>query len=137
AAAALDRVLALTPDDTLALRERAAIDLSRGHPGDALRRLDRAITADPFDPELRYQRSRVQAALGRTDETAADLRRSERLRREHAEMAAIAAQLVDRPADNALRCRAARWMIDHGRAEEAAQWARLIVRDQPEHSEAN
>src|SRR5262249_8659830 len=68
AIAALDRTLALVPDDTLALKERAVIDLSRGHPVDALPRLDRAIVADPFDPELRYQRSLALGRLGRADE---------------------------------------------------------------------
>jgi tetratricopeptide (TPR) repeat protein len=137
AAAALDRALGLAPDETLALKERAAVDLQQGHPDRALRRLDRAVTADPFDPELRYQRSLALAFLGRRAEADAERRRSEQLRREHTEMSLLTEQLVDHPADNTLRCRAARWMIDHGRADEAAQWARLVVRDQPDHPEAN
>ena len=75
AVAALDRALVLAPDDTLALRERAAIDLHAGHADDALRRLDRAIKADPFDPELRYQRSLALGRLGRRDEAVAERRR--------------------------------------------------------------
>jgi tetratricopeptide (TPR) repeat protein len=137
AAGALDRALALAPDDTLALKERAAIDLLQGHPDVALRRLDRAINADPFDPELHYQRSRVLSRLGRRDEAAADLRRSEQLRREHVEMARISTALTEQPTDNTLHCRAARWMLAHGRSEEGAQWARLVLRDQPDHPEAN
>jgi tetratricopeptide (TPR) repeat protein len=137
AATALDRALVLAPGDTLALKERAAIDLIRGHPADALLRLDRAIAADPYDPELRYQRSRVLSRLGRRDEAAAELRRSERLRREHAEMSDMATRLVETPGDNALRCRLARWMLDHGRSDEGAQWARMVLRDQPDHHEAN
>jgi predicted Zn-dependent protease len=137
AAAEMDRVLALTPDDTLALKERSAIDLLQNHPDDALRRLDHAIAIDPFDPELRYQRSRVMSRLGRRDEAMADLHRSDKLRREHAEMARISAELREHPGDNALRCRAARWMFDHGRSEEGAQWARMVVRDLPDHPEAN
>jgi tetratricopeptide (TPR) repeat protein len=137
AAAALDRALVLAPDDTLALKERAAVDLQQGHPDQALQRLNRAVTADPFDPELRYQRSLVLARVGHRQEADAERRRSEQLRREHTEMAQISGQLADRPADNALRYRAARWMIDHGRADEAAQWARLVLRDQPDHPEAN
>src|SRR5262249_12516192 len=99
AAAALDRALALAPDDTLALKERAAIDVARRRPGDALVRLDRAITLDPFDPEQRYQRSLVLAALGRRDEAVAEARRSQQLRRQHEEMAAISAQLTHQPTD--------------------------------------
>jgi Flp pilus assembly protein TadD len=137
AALALDRALALAPDDTLALKERAHLDLTTGHPDDALRRLDRAVAADPFDPELRHLRSLALARLERRDEAAAERLRSERLRREHAEMAEMADRLIDRPTDNALRCRAARWMIDHGRAEEGVQWARMVLRDQPDHPEAN
>ena len=137
ASEALDRALALAPDDTLALKERAALDLHDGHPDDALRRLDRAIKADPFDPELRYQRSLALGRLGRRDEAAADRRRFEQLRREHQDMAEIAAELIRSPSDDALRCRAARWMIEHGRDEEAAQWARLVLRNRPGHPEAN
>ena len=137
AGAALDRALALAPDDTMALKERAAIDLHQGHPDDALRRLDRAIKADAFDPELRYQRSLVLGRLDRRDEALAERRRSEELRREHGEMAEIADQLIHNPDNNALRCLAARWMIDHGRGDEAAEWARLVLRDRPDHPEAN
>jgi tetratricopeptide (TPR) repeat protein len=137
AVTALDRALALKPDDTLALRERGSIDLRQGHPTDALRRLDRAVAADPFDPELRYHRSLALARLGRLDQAAADTRRSEQLRREHDEMAEISSQLIDHPAHDGLRCRAARWMLDHGRADEAAQWARLVLRDHPDHPQAN
>jgi predicted Zn-dependent protease len=137
AALALDRAIALAPDDTLALKERAHLDLTTGHPDDALRRLDRAVAADPFDPELRHLRSLVLGRLGRRDQAAADRLRSEQLRREHDEMTKIADKLIDRPTDNALRCRAARWMVDHGRAEEGIQWARMVLRDQPDHPEAN
>jgi tetratricopeptide (TPR) repeat protein len=137
AVSALDRVLALTPDDPLALKERAAIDVLQGHPDAALRRLDRAIAADPFDPELRYQRSRVLSQLGRRDLAEADLRHSEQLRLEHAEMTRISAELIAHPADNVLRCRAARWMLAHGRSEEGVQWARMVLRDQPDHPQAN
>jgi predicted Zn-dependent protease len=137
AIAALDRALALSPDDTLALKERAAIDLIRGHPDQGLLRLDHAITADPFDPELRYQRSMALTQLGRRAEAATERQRSEQLRREHAEMERIADQLLEHPTDNALRYRAARWMIEHGRAEEGAQWARLVLHDQPDSPEAN
>jgi predicted Zn-dependent protease len=137
AATALERVLALTPDDTLALKERAVIDVMQGHPDAALPLLDRAIANDPFDPELRYQRSSVLSQLQRRDEAAAELRRCEQLRLEHAEMARISAELVQHPTDNVLRCRAARWMLGHGRSQEGIQWAQMVLRDQPDHPEAN
>jgi predicted Zn-dependent protease len=129
-------VLALTPDDTLALKERASIDLGRGHPEEGLRRLERAIATDPFDPELHHQRSLALTQLGRRDEAAAERRRSEQLLNEHAEMGRTTTALIDRPGDNVLRGRAARWMFEHGRAEEGAQWARMVLRDQPENADA-
>jgi tetratricopeptide (TPR) repeat protein len=137
AALALDRALALAPDDTLALKERAHLDLIGGHPDDALRRLDRAVAADRFDPELHYLRSLVLGRLGRREEAASDRLLSERLRREHAEMAEMADRLIERPTDDSLRCRAARWMIEHGRAQEGIQWARMVLRDRPDHPDAN
>src|SRR5262249_55173866 len=137
AIAALDRALALAPDDTVALKERAAIDLIRGHPEQGLHRLDRATTADPFDPELRYQRSLALIQLGRRDEAVAERVRSTKLRLEHAEMERLSDQLRDNPTDNALRYRAARWMFEHGRAEEGAEGARLVLHHQPDHPQAH
>jgi hypothetical protein len=52
-------------------------------------------------------------------------------------MERLSDQLRDNPTDNALRYRAARWMFEHGRTEEGAQWARLVLHDQPDHPEAN
>src|SRR5262249_3537666 len=66
-----------------------------------------------------------------------DRLRSEQLRREHSELAELAERLIRRPDDDDLRCRAARWMLDHGRAEEGVRWARLVLRDHPDHPEAN
>jgi tetratricopeptide (TPR) repeat protein len=137
AAACFDRALALDPENTLALKERAAIDLSQGGAADALRRLDRAVAADPFDPELRYQRSLALAQLGRRDEAAADQGRSVQLRREHARMSQIQVGLVADPRDIPLRVEAARWMVEHGRAEEGIVWARMVLRDQPDNPDAN
>jgi len=137
AVTAFDRVLATEPDNTLALRQRAAVDLRRGRLEDALHRLERAVAADPFDPELRYQRSLAFGRLGRRDEAAADLSRSQQLRREHGRMDEIRAGLAADPRNIPLRLEAARWMLEHGRAEEGVIWARMVLRDQPDQPEAN
>ena len=137
AVAALDRALVLDPGNTLALRERAGIHLRRGEVEQALDRLDQAVSADPFDPEIRYQRALVRTRLGRIEEAAADRRRSDELRREFARMGEIREALVTNPQDISLRVEAARWMFEHGRIEEGVAWARLILRDQPNHPEAS
>jgi len=137
AAAHLDRGLKLDPTNTLALKERASIDLAQGHDSDALSLLDRAVAADPFDPELLYQRSVVRARMGRPADAHADRARSEQLRREHARMAEIESALVANPQNAALQVEAAQWMIAHGRAEEAIVWARMVLQDQPDNPDAN
>jgi tetratricopeptide (TPR) repeat protein len=137
AAAHFDRALELDPSNTLALKERAGIDLARGHDQKALARLDRAVAADPFDPELRYQRSLILARLGRRKDADADRVRSEQLRREHARMAEVELALVATPRDIPLRVEAARWMIAHGRGEEGIAWARMVLQDQPDNPDAN
>jgi Flp pilus assembly protein TadD len=137
AAEHFDRALRLDPSNTLALKERAAIDLAQGHAQRAFGLLERAVVADPFDPELRYQRSLILARLGRRGEADTDRVRSEQLRREHSRMAEIEEALVATPRDIALRVEAATWMIAHGRVEEGVVWARLVLQDQPDNPKAS
>jgi tetratricopeptide (TPR) repeat protein len=134
---ALDRALALDPGNTLALKTRAAVSLRRGQPDEALAFLTKATAADPFDPELRYQRSLVLSRLGRRAEADGELARSVQLRHEHGRMAEIQSKLVAAPKDIPLRIEAARWMMAHGRAEEGIVWAGLVLRDQPDNPEAS
>jgi tetratricopeptide (TPR) repeat protein len=137
AATSFDRALSLDPDNTLALKERASLDLRSGNPRAALTWLERAVSVDPFDPELAYQESLVLARLGRSEEAKRELDRSLRLRREHTRMGEVQQLLLANPRDIPLRIEAARWMIEHGRAEEGCLWARGVTRDQPDNAEAN
>jgi tetratricopeptide (TPR) repeat protein len=137
AASELDRGLEADPTSTLALRTKATVCLRQGKLEGALELLTRATRTDPFDPELHYQRSIVLARMDRKEEAESAGNRAERLRREHARMAELNQALVANPHDHRSRIEAARWMMEHGRAEEGAAWARIVLRDHPSDGEAN
>ncbi|APW58698.1 tetratricopeptide repeat protein [Paludisphaera borealis] len=132
-----DAALAVDPQNVTALRARAAAELSRGDPESALKRLDRCLKINPFDSEALYTRSLVRARLGQADEARADLETVERLKREQAELLAIRDKLMAAPDDNGLRAQVAAWMLAHGRADEAVEWARTILASNPKHRAAN
>lgn len=123
-----DRSIALKPDNTQPLIERAGIDLHAGHPLASLAFLDRAAKIDPFDPEIRYRRSQTLTILGRLDEAKQDQEASVRLKRDGDRMAEIRAGLIQHPGDLKYQREAAQWMIAHGHAEEALRWARHILK---------
>ena len=106
AVAELDRALQLDPDHTLALKERAAINLDEGR---ALRCGSGVSIARwpsiPSTPSSRYQRSLVQTRLDRRDLAAADRRRWEQLRREHARIKVLQEALIANPRDIPVRSR--------------------------------
>ncbi|MDR3622938.1 MAG: tetratricopeptide repeat protein [Paludisphaera borealis] len=132
-----DAALAVDPDNVTALRGRAAAELSRGDPESALKRLDRCLKLNPFDSEALYTRSLVRARLGQADEARADLETVERLKREQAELLTVRDKLMAAPDDNGLRAQVAAWMLAHGRADEAVEWARTILASAPKHRAAN
>ena len=63
-----------------ALSARALIALNAGQKAEALALLDRAVEADPDDPEVRYQRGVVRARTGDTNGAIEDLQRALELR---------------------------------------------------------
>lgn len=59
-----------------ALSARGLIELNAGHTQQALELFDRAVAADPSDPEVRYQRGATRAKLGDYSGAIDDLRAS-------------------------------------------------------------
>lgn len=133
----LERAAKLAPRDSRALVERGKIELRRRDLNAALAFQDRAIAIDPSEPESHYQRSLVLVRLGRTTEANAEKAVTDRLRREHLAIADILTALYQSPDDPKLQFNAARWLFDHGHADEGIRWANKILRSDPSHPETN
>jgi tetratricopeptide (TPR) repeat protein len=75
ALAAVDRVLALKPEDRAALSYRYKVNLDAKRQEDALGDLDRLLESDPDDAEMVYARAVTLGELGRLEESEAAHRR--------------------------------------------------------------
>lgn len=133
----LERAVAAAPDDSEALRELASIDQRHGNYPRALERLNHALQTDPFDLEALYSRSLVLARLGRANESKADLRRMQTLKREREELVKIRDQLLTEPRNVELQYQLANWYLTHGREEEGKRMAELIVSSHTDFWPAN
>jgi tetratricopeptide (TPR) repeat protein len=133
---AVEAGLAAAPGHPSLLVHRAQIDLADGHPAEALAWLDRAVTADPYQPEAVYLRGVVLGRLGRTEEARRDLARADRLNKGLAEMSTLNERAEHAPHDADVRWRLGRLCVDLGKLELAASWYRAALACDPKHTEA-
>jgi tetratricopeptide (TPR) repeat protein len=134
--AAVDSGLEAEPGHPGLLVQRAQIDVADGHPTEAIANLDRAVAADPFQPETIYQRGVVLRQLGRTEEARRDLARAEGLNKGLAEMSALNRQAERAPHDADVRYRLGRLCVELGKPELAASWYRAALACDPRHAAA-
>lgn len=132
----LNRVLELDPRHAQGHRERAEIALRRGENALALSHLDRAAESDPEDVKIRYSRALALSRVGRSQEAEAERALVGRLREDGTQIDRLRRRLVQNPQDTALQCEAARWMFEHGHADEGVRWAEKVLRDRPGDPEA-
>jgi Flp pilus assembly protein TadD len=128
--------LATTPGHPGLLLMRARIDLADGYPGEALEHLDRALAADPYQPETIYQRGVVLHQLGRTEEAWRHLARADELHKGLAEMSDLNRQAERAPHDADVRYRLGRLCVDLGKPQLAASWYRAALACDPRHAAA-
>jgi tetratricopeptide (TPR) repeat protein len=133
----LDYSLALAPHDALVLAARGALELRLRKIEAAFMYFDQAVKADPFHHGNRYQRMLILASLGRKAEAEAERQAVERLKNDQTLFSQIKQALVDKPLDPKLRGDAARWLMEHGREDEAVQWANLVLGTDPSHPTMN
>jgi tetratricopeptide (TPR) repeat protein len=133
---ALDAGLALAPDHPGLLTQRAEIDLVDGHPDEALRRLDRALAADPFRSETVYQRGLAHRILGQTAAAARDFARAAELNRLFLAMSDLNARAAQDPHDADVRDQLGRLCVELGKPELAASWYRAALACDPRHTRA-
>jgi len=137
AAHLLDRALTLAPHDSEVLGARATLELRQGHLEAALGYFDQAVKSDPFDHRNRYQRMLILARLGRKDEANAERAAADRLKDELTRFNQIRLELLRNPLDSQLRSQVASWLMEHGHADEAVDWANLVLRSDPAHPAMN
>jgi tetratricopeptide (TPR) repeat protein len=137
AARLLERALVLAPHDSEVLAGRATLELRQGHLDAALDYFNQAVKADPFDHWNRYQRMLILARLGKRAEAEAERQAVERLKNDQARFGQISRDLLRNPLDPQLRGEAARWLMEHGHADEAIEWANLVLRSDPSHPAMN
>ncbi len=123
--------LELAPDDPMALKELGSLHQRRNKPAEALAALDRAYKVDRYDAEVLYQRGLLLARLGRGPEAVQAQREAAKLRDDQAKLLEVQNKLLKDPNNPELRGRVARWMFEHGQADEAARWARMILERKP------
>ena len=133
----LDQSLALAPHDPVALAARAEIEQRQGRFEAAIQYFDQALKADPSRHANRYQRMLALASSGKKAEAEAERQAIERLKAEQTRFDELRRELVRKPLDPQLRGEAARWLMDHGREDEAVEWANLVLRADPSHPAMN
>ena len=132
-----DRVLEIDPRHASSLKERADIHLRHGEIALALADLDRGAESAPDDLNLRFSRSVALSKLGRADDAKAELDVVRRLREEQASLDGLQKRLLKNPKDIDLQCQIARWLFDHGHADDGIRWASKALRDHPNNPEAS
>jgi tetratricopeptide (TPR) repeat protein len=134
--AAVDAALVTAPDHPGLLTQRAGIDLADGHPDEALRRLDRAVAADPFRSEIVYQRGLALKILGRRSEAAHDFARAAELNQLWITMSDLNAKAAQDSHDADVRDRLGRLCLELGKPDLAASWYRAALACNPRHAGA-
>jgi predicted Zn-dependent protease len=117
-----------SPHHPGALKELAQIDLNQRRYQAACERLQVLTQIEPYDPEVRY--SYAQALTLKGDEAMARVERdaAARLRQENERILELRRKVLENPGDLLSRHEVAKWMLEHGQAEECLRWAREILR---------
>ena len=134
AAREFEAALAADPKQADALRELAQLELRSGRPAQARRRFELLTQLQPFDHEVRYSYAQALKLAGEPDRARREAERATRLREEENRVIDLGKKIRDDPRDVASRLEVARWMLEHGQAEEGLKWTREIFRIDPRHA---
>ncbi|MEW4569986.1 tetratricopeptide repeat protein [Tautonia sp. JC769] len=129
----LQQALAQDPDHLEAIKGLGRLYQQTGNIAEALTYFDRAAELDPEQADIPYQQSLLLARLGRREEAERMRERSERLREQAAEIERLRDALVRDPNNADLQFETARWLIEHGHAEEGVRWAEKAIATVPGH----
>ena len=118
------------------LARRGQIAQSQGRFLEAIEWYDRAVAADPYNPQWPFMRAVVLRPLGRADEADRDSARAAELKRAVASMSRLNAEASDNPADPGVRVRIGRVCEGLGKPGLAASWYRAALACDPHSGEA-
>ncbi|WP_152049566.1 tetratricopeptide repeat protein [Tautonia marina] len=129
----LRQALAREPDHLEAIKGLARLYQQTGRVEESLAQFNRAAELDPEQADIPYQQSLLLARLGRREEAEQMRERSEQLRAQAAEIERLRDALVRDPGNAELQYETARWLIEHGHAEEGVRWAEKAITTVPGH----
>jgi tetratricopeptide (TPR) repeat protein len=128
-----EAALAVAPRHRDALKELAQADLRLGRHDQACRRFELLIQLEPYDPEVHASYARGLELSGDPARARSEAELAARLRKEADEMSQLQYNLQQNPNDLASRFAVARWLLEHGRADEGLKWTKEIFRADPDH----
>jgi tetratricopeptide (TPR) repeat protein len=129
-----EAALKADPREPDALKELAQADLRLGRFAQAARRFELLSEIQPFDHEVRYAYAQALKLSGDEDRARSETERAARLRQEHDEILRLRYNILQNPKDIGSRFQVAKWMLEHGHAEEGLKWTREILRADPRHA---
>jgi Flp pilus assembly protein TadD len=129
-----ESALAADPRNPDALRELAQGDLRLGRFAQACQRFALLTHVEPFDHEIHYSYAQALKLNGDTDRARSETELAARLRAEHDHILKLRYKILGDPNDLASRFEVAKWMLEHGHADEGLKWTREILRADPRHA---
>ncbi len=129
-----EAALAIDPRQRDALKELAQLDMRFGRFEQGRRRLELLTQIDPYDHEFRYTYSQALRMVGDLARSRVEGERAAQLRKEHDDLLKLNSKILKDPNDLASRFEVARWMFEHGHADEGLKWAKEILRADPHHA---
>jgi tetratricopeptide (TPR) repeat protein len=125
--------LAIDPRQPDALKELAEADLRLGHFEQACRRFDLLTQIKPYDHQIRSSYSQALKLAGDAARAGSESELAARLRKDHDEIEQLQYNLLKDPYDLGSRSAVARWLLEHGQADEGLKWTKEIFRTNPDH----
>jgi tetratricopeptide (TPR) repeat protein len=129
-----EAALAVDPHNPEALKELALADLRVGRFARACQRFEILTRIEPYDHEIRYTYAQALRAKGDAALARSQAEMAARLRQEHDHVLQLRDKLLKDPSDQESRFEVARWMLEHGHAEEGLRWTKEILRADPRHA---
>jgi tetratricopeptide (TPR) repeat protein len=129
-----ETALRANPREPEALKELAQTDLRLGRFAQAAQRFERLTEIEPYDHEVRYSFAQALKLKGDEVRARSESELAARLREQHDRILGLRHKILQDPKDLGSRQEVARWMLEHGHAEEGLKWTREILRADPHHA---
>ena len=97
----------------------------------ACRRFELLTQIEPYDHEIRYSFAQSLKLAGDAKRARTETELAARLRKEHDQIVQLRYKILKDPNDLESRFEVAKWMLEHGHADEGLKWTREILRANP------